>query len=96
MTAAEMKVEVREQVVADEGADDADDEVADQPEAAAGDDEPGEPAGDDADHDDDEKVFPGHARSPLLQGRRAECRPVPGKSRFDARGMARACRTIHS
>src|ERR1700730_15569795 len=52
--AADMDAELRQQPAADEGADYADGDVADQAEAAAGDDFSCEPAGNEADKQNDE------------------------------------------
>ena len=49
--------ELRQQPVADEGADNADDEIADEAEAGPAHDFAGEPAGDEADQQDDQKTF---------------------------------------
>lgn len=62
-----MHVELRQQPRADEGADHADDEVADKSEAGALHDLPCEPAGNDADHHYKEKTFARHMHGRMLQ-----------------------------
>src|SRR5580658_3718413 len=54
---AEMNVELRQRPASDEGAGNADDEVAEDSKARALHDLAGDPSGDDADADDDEKTF---------------------------------------
>src|SRR5436190_17739409 len=62
-----MHVELRQQPRADEGADHADDEVADKSEAGALHDLPCEPAGNDADHHYKEKILTRHMHVRVLQ-----------------------------
>src|SRR5436189_303055 len=62
-----MHVELRQQPRADEGADHADDEVADKSEAGALHDLPCEPAGNDSDHHYKEKTFARHMHVRMLQ-----------------------------
>src|SRR6476646_8606432 len=73
----DVDAEAGQQPGADEGADDADYEVADQPEPCPSHELPGEPAGDDTDHHDDEKPLVGdvHAVLPAPKQCSASSRP---------------------
>jgi len=72
-----MHVELRQQPRADEGADHADDEVADKSEAGALHDLPCEPAGNDADHHYKEKIFTRHMYVRVLQLKLSAAPPTP-------------------
>ena len=52
-----MDADLRQQPVADERADDADDKIADQSEPGPAHDLAGQPAGEQTDHQDDQKTF---------------------------------------
>ena len=54
-----MNAQSRQQPVADEGADQADDQIADEPKSAALHDSAGQPAGNNSDDKDDEKALVG-------------------------------------
>ena len=57
---------LRQQPAGDEGADDADDDIADQPEAAAFHDHAGQPAGDGADNQPNDKALYVHDLTPQI------------------------------
>src|ERR1700761_2472542 len=57
------------QPAADKGADDADDDVAEQAEAAAADQRPGQPAGDDADDEPDDKAVCADLNEMMMHGK---------------------------
>jgi hypothetical protein len=59
--------ELRQEPTCNEGSDDSDDEVADQPEAGTLYDLTGEPSCNDADHDYHEKTFTRHVHLRRLQ-----------------------------
>ena len=63
MPVAEMDAELRQQPAPDEGADDSDDEIADDPEPGALHDLTRKPSGNQADKQDDEKAFARHVHA---------------------------------
>src|SRR5580658_9883724 len=65
---AEMDVELRQQPVADEGADDSDDNVANQPKTGPAHDVTGQPSRDKTDDEDDEEAFVGQVHGNFLRG----------------------------
>ena len=65
-----MRPEAGKQPAGNEGADDADDDVADQAEAAARHDLAGKPAGNGTDDEKDDECLWIHASAPLCGGRR--------------------------
>ena len=64
MPETEIDAELRKQPAADEGADDADDEVADETEACALDDLSGQPSGNNADYQNNCESFTRHVHLP--------------------------------
>ena len=67
---AEMDAELRKQPAADEGADDSNEEIADDPEPGALHDLAGQPARNEADHQYDQETFTRHVHLRILQIRR--------------------------
>jgi hypothetical protein len=62
-----MDAELRKQPTTDEGADDSDDEIADDPKPSASHDLAGQPSGDEPDNQDDQQTLSRHVHPRSLQ-----------------------------